>query len=97
MTPYTPEEVRDIAGVLQDIAHDLPKELEDRIVLMLECYASDLDARVNLGQRGPRRQGEKQRRHGRSAAHAGSSSGASSDVARWWRSSQASSRPFIQL
>jgi hypothetical protein len=48
VTPYTPEEVRDIAGVLQDIAHDLPEELEKKVVLMLECYASDLEARLKI-------------------------------------------------
>ena len=50
MKAYTAEQVRDAAGILQDIAHDLPKELEDRIVLMLECYAADLEARVKLDE-----------------------------------------------
>ena len=51
MTAYTAEQVRDAAAVLQGVAHDLPKELEDRICLMLECYAADLDARVVLQDR----------------------------------------------
>jgi hypothetical protein len=48
VTAHTAEQVRDAAAVLQGVAHDLPKELEDRIVLMLECYASDLDARQKI-------------------------------------------------
>ena len=48
MKAYTAEDVRTVAGVLTDVAHDLPKELEDRIVLMLECYAADLEARQKL-------------------------------------------------